>query len=171
MHFKCQNCILRPKWFLSFLIRWDRVTLSGISNPTYAQLLLTMLLSPNSFCLPHNRPINLEKSCWDKGLNNFIQKASRLRRWQTNVLENHLTPVRIQASFILKRGEAWLVVADFLVQESFVLAAVHVGQVTMFLQTSNRTNVILCSATFSLCMNGLLKVRALRIGCPVYFRL
>ena len=41
----------------------------------------------------------------------------------------------------------------------------------MFLLTSNKTNVILCSATFYLCMNGLLKVRALRIGCHVYFRL
>ena len=38
--------------------------------------------------------------------------------------------------------------------ESFVLAAVRVGQVNMFLQTSNKTNVILCSATFYLYMNG-----------------
>ena len=65
----------------------------------------------------------------------------------------------------------WLVVANFLVSDSFVLVAVHLGQVTMFLQTSNKTNAVLCSATFYLYMNGLLKVRALRIGYPVYFRL
>ena len=32
----------------------------------------------------------------------------------------------------------WLVAANFLVLESFVLAAVHVGQVMMFLSTSKR---------------------------------
>lgn len=35
-------------------------------------------------------------------------------------------------SFILKGEGVYLVVAHFLVQESFVLAAVRVGQVTMF---------------------------------------
>ena len=64
-----------------------------------------------------------------------------------------------------------MAVADFLVSASFVLAAVHLGQVMVFLQTSNRTNVILCSATLYLYMNGLFKVRALRRGYPVYFRL
>ena len=33
-----------------------------------------------------------------------------------------------------------------------------------------KTNVILCSATFCLYVNVLLKVGALRIGYPVYFR-
>ena len=47
----------------------------------------------------------------------------------------------------------WLVVANLLVSESFVLTAVHVGQVMMFLQT-NKANVFLCSATLYLCMNG-----------------
>ena len=43
----------------------------------------------------------------------------------------------------------WLVAANFLVPESFVLAVVHIGLVTMFLETSsNKTNVILSSATF-----------------------
>ena len=41
-----------------------------------------------------------------------------------------------------------------LVQESFVLAAVLVGQFTMFLYNSNNTNVILCSATLYLCISG-----------------
>ena len=65
-------------------------------------------------------------------------------------------------------GGVWLVVASCLVWESFVLAAVQVGQVTMFLQTSNKTTVIFCS--FYLYMNGLLKVRVLIIGYSLYFR-
>ena len=44
-----------------------------------------------------------------------------------------LTRVRVQAAFILKGEEVWLVVADFLVPESLVLAAVLVGLVIMFL--------------------------------------
>ena len=63
----------------------------------------------------------------------FIQKASRLRRWWTRVPNNQPTRVRIQASFILKGEEVWLVVANFLVLESFGPAAVQVGLVTMFL--------------------------------------
>jgi len=70
----------------------------------------------------------------------------------------------------VKEG-AWLIVGNFLVSESFVLIAIHIDQITMFLYTSNKTNAILCSETFYLYMNGLLKVRALRIGYPVYFRL
>ena len=40
---------------------------------------------------------------------------------------------RVQPSFILKGEGVWLVAANFLVPESFVLAAVHVGPITMFL--------------------------------------
>ena len=40
------------------------------------------------------------------------------------------------------------------VSEFFVFATVQVGQVTMFLKTSNKTDVILCSAIFYLCVNG-----------------
>ena len=69
----------------------------------------------------------------------------------------------------------WLVVANFLMPEFFVFASVHLGVVTMFLQTSNKTNIILCSATFYLYMSGEsvmpLKIKALRMGCPVYFKL
>ena len=45
------------------------------------------------------------------------------------------TPQRVSAKHFQRQGEerTWLVVADFLVLESFVLAAVHIGQVTMFL--------------------------------------
>ena len=49
------------------------------------------------------------------------------------VFQRTIAQVRIQASFILKGKEVWLVVADFLVPESFVLAAVHIGLDTMFL--------------------------------------
>ena len=44
-----------------------------------------------------------------------------------------------------------MVVADFLISESFVLAAVHVGKDVPI--NSNKTNVFLCSATFYLYMH------------------
>ena len=47
--------------------------------------------------------------------------------------KKHLTLLRIQASFIIKGKGVWLVFANFLVQESFVLAAVPIGFLTMFL--------------------------------------
>ena len=63
----------------------------------------------------------------------FIWKAGRPRRWWTSVPKNHLTQLRIQASFTLKGEGMWPVVANLLVTESFVLAAVHIGQITVFL--------------------------------------
>ena len=66
-------------------------------------------------------------------------------------------------------GGVWLVVANFLVSESFVLAAALLGQVTC--KPPNKAVVILCSVAFYLHMNGRLKARAPRIGCPAYFRL
>ena len=48
----------------------------------------------------------------------------------------------------------WLVVANILLLESFILPAIHVGQVMMLLQTSSKTNDILCSATSYLCISG-----------------
>ena len=41
--------------------------------------------------------------------------------------------------------EVWVVVANFLVPESFVLAAVHVGWVTVVLYTSDKTNSLFCN--------------------------
>ena len=61
--------------------------------------------------------------------------------------------------------------ANVSVSQFFVFATVQVGQVTMFLKTSNKTDVILCFAIFYLYMNGLLKISALRMGYLVYFRL
>ena len=61
----------------------------------------------------------------------FIWKASRPRRWWTSFPKNHLPQVRIQAPFIVKGEGVRLVVVNFLVSESFVPTAVHVGQVMM----------------------------------------
>lgn len=52
-----------------------------------------------------------------------IWKASHQRSGWTHVPKNHLTQVRNQTSFRLKRKEVWLVVANLLVSESFFLAA------------------------------------------------
>ena len=41
--------------------------------------------------------------------------------------------LKIEASFILKGEGLWLVVANFLVSESSVITAVHIGQVTTLL--------------------------------------
>ena len=47
-------------------------------------------------------------------------------------LKNHLTRVRIQTAFMLKEERMWLVIDNFSVLESFVLAAV-LGLVIVFL--------------------------------------
>ena len=54
---------------------------------------------------------------------------------------------------LLKEDRIRLVVSNVSVSESFVLVSVHQGQVTMFrfLQTSNETDVILCSAFLFFC--------------------
>ena len=62
-------------------------------------------------------------------------------------------------------------VTHVLMSESFIFAAVPVGQLTMFVYTSNKTNVILSSVILYLYMDGFLKVKALRMASPVYFRL
>ena len=70
---------------------------------------LGMLLSQALFCSPHHRPMNQETSCWDKN-NHFIQKASWPTGEQTNVLENHLPPVKLRFLFYWKgSGSGWLV--------------------------------------------------------------
>ena len=47
--------------------------------------------------------------------------------------EECLGRLRLQDPFILKAEGVWLLVVNFLLWDSFVLAAAHVGQVTMFL--------------------------------------
>ena len=63
----------------------------------------------------------------------FIQKASTMEKMVNYCPRNHATWARSQASFILKGEGLWLVLANFLVPESFVLTVVHVGLVTVFL--------------------------------------
>ena len=106
----------------------------------------------------------------------FIWKVSRQRRWWTSVPEDHLTQVRIWASFIVKGERVWQVIADFLVSESFVLAAVHIGvlKFMVLLHTFSKTNVFSVLQLFIFVSLGSvipLRVRALRTGYPVYFRL
>ena len=60
-------------------------------------------------------------------------ESQQTERMWTSVPKNHLAKVRIQLSFILKGERVWLVVAHFFVSEAFILAAVKVGQVMMFL--------------------------------------
>lgn len=94
---------------------------------------MVVLWNPTLCCLPHDRLINLREVLGER--TETIQKASRWRLCQTSLPKNHLTQVRIQASLILKGEEEsiWLVVTDFLALESFVIAAVCEGLVTMFL--------------------------------------
>lgn len=72
----------------------------------------------------------------------------------------------------------WLITANFLVPESFVLVAVHVGLVTVFpikLQQDKCYSLFISEkTTFCLNMNG--KVFSFRgqnliMGSPVYFNL
>lgn len=71
------------------------------------------------------------------------------------VSQRTFSPSETSGCFYVKGGGgACLVATTFLVLESFVLAAIHVGQVMMSLQTSNGTNVIFCSAIFYLYVNG-----------------
>ena len=87
--------------------------------------------------------------------------------------KNHLTWVRIQASFIMKGEGEWLVFAYFLVLESFVLRAVHVGLVKCSFKPPIREMLFFCNF-LSLCEWKSvipLKVRDLRTGYPVNFRL
>ena len=126
----------RRKYFQTIRVvqELDRLAQQVVSAPSPEECKqehvgqLVIFLSPSSYCSPHDRPINRETRCWD-----FIQKASRPRRWWTSVPKNRLPRVRIQGSFILKGEGMWLVAANFLVSESFVLAAVHICQVMMVL--------------------------------------
>ena len=81
----------------------------GLSKVTHSWL----LLSPNSDCSSHDRPTNGEMCCWGRN-RDFIQEASRPRRWWAHLPKNHFTPVRTEAPFIV---------------ESFVPVAAHLNQV------------------------------------------
>jgi len=52
---------------------------------------------------PYHRLINRETSVGVRN-NDFIRKASRLRRWWTSVPDNHLAQVWVLLAFIEQRG-------------------------------------------------------------------
>ena len=100
---------------------------------------------------------------------NFIWKANRLRRWWTNVPKNHLTRVRIQASFVLKGG-VWLVVAGIICSYSCPCRSGH--NVPINLQ-QDIYYFLFCNFLFLYEWKSIipLKIRALRMGYHVYFTL
>ena len=100
----------------------------------------------STYFSPHHRPINWEMSYWARN-SDFIWKASRWEYGRLVPQRNHIIQVRIQISFILKGKGVWLVVANFLVLESFKFFFIC---------------VVKCYT---------LKVEALRMGYPVYFKL
>ena len=71
---------------------------------------------------------------WWAAVSGVTQSRTRLKRFSkssSSVPRNHLSQ---NSHFFYTKGErVWLIVAEFLILESFVLAAVHVGLVTMFL--------------------------------------
>ena len=76
--------------------------------------------------------------------------------------------------FLLKEVMVWLVVANFLVPESFVLVGVGAGQITTLLCLQQDKDFPLFCNFLSLYEWKRvipLKVRALKRGAPVYFRL
>ena len=91
---------------------------------------LSMLPSLHSYCSLQDRLVSPVVGARNRG---FIQKARKLRRWWISVPKNLLTEVRIQVSFILRVEGVWLVATNFLAWKSFVLAAVYIGQITIFL--------------------------------------
>ena len=71
------------------------------------------------------------------------------------VSQRTFSPSETSGCFYVKGGGGvCLGVTNFLVLESFVLATMHVGQVMMLLQTSNKTNVILYSVISYLYISG-----------------
>ena len=107
--------------------------------------------------------------------NDFIQKASRPKRWQTSVPKNHLTQVRLQASFILKGGGGvWLgyklLGIGILCPCSCPCRSGH--DVPVNLQW-DKCYFLFCNflSLYEWESVILLKVRTLGLGFPVYFKL
>ena len=90
--------------------KWDsdlRSIMSSVWTGTGGFPVLHVLQSLSSYCSPYDRPINKRQAVWARN-NDFIQKASKLGRWWTHALKNHLAWVRTQASFILNgEGVKW----------------------------------------------------------------
>ena len=117
--------------------------LAGREQQGSCSTLPNLLPIPRLYYLPEDRPINRETS------SNFIWKASRQRRWWISVAKKHLNQVRIQVLFILTGERVLLVVANFMVSEFFVLAAVQVDKVMMLLESShNKCYFLFCNIFF-----------------------
>ena len=87
---------LRQKWRHWLKVLQRAHGRAGIQIGAYISPCVT---SPISYCLPYDRPINRETSCWGKGLTTFFGKPADRWRWWTSVPKNHPARVRIQASW------------------------------------------------------------------------
>ena len=119
-----------------------------IQSPSGVNYLITYFV-PSLCPYQNNKSINWEMRFVAKN-SDFLWKASRRRSWWTSVPKDHFT------DFYTKRGEkcGCLLQASWCRNPSWKDAAVCIGLNRMFLQISNRTKVILCSATFYLHRNG-----------------
>ena len=103
----------------------------------------------------------MDREAWRAVIHGVVNSRTQLSDWT-------------ELNWILKGEGVCSVVANFLVLESFVLTTVYVGQATVVLETSNKTNVTLYSATFCLYMMDkryTFKDQTLENEHPVYFKL
>ena len=139
-----------------------------------------MLRSPSLYCSPCNRPANQETSCWDK--EEWIYSESQETK-KSSVPKNQLTRVRIQASCILKgegggggcggeevAGCCKLLGAGILCSCSCPCRSGHDVPINL---PRDKCYSLFCnfSCLYEWKSATPLKVRALRMGYPVYFRL
>ena len=105
---------------------------------------------------------------WSWELRKVYCKAIQKDEWL--LLQKNQTPRRVSSKQFwrqVRQGWDWLLQTSWCRNSLFLQRS---GKVRSW-SFSNKTNVILCFATFYLYMNGILKITALRIRCPVYFRL
>ena len=123
--FNCSPEFLNACIFLALLINNNIADLLDLGHFSLKINLLSLALpSSNLYILPHDRPIS-----WvvEAGNSDLIQKASRLRRWWTSVPKNHHTWLSWSFFYTKRRGHV-IGCANFLVPESFVLKAIHIGR-------------------------------------------
>ena len=143
--------------------------------------LLKLLLNPNWFF----SVTRWASKSGDKFLgtrnSNFIQKASRLRRWQTHVSKNHLTPVKIyyfsksspNCIFMLKREvschwqSSWCRNPVFLPVSLWVRPRCSCESPRCSCESPTKQ---MSFSVLQLFTHICIKARALRMGYPVYFR-
>ena len=150
---------------LNILPFFKSMMIDSKTVPTGSTTKESPCLLPSSGCTAHHSTGQYIKTQGSGARNsNFIKKVSRLRRWWTRVPKNHLTQVRIQASFILKGLGVWLAVANFSVP--LILCSCCCphwsGHSAVIYHQQNK-----CSVTFHLYMKWKnimpLKVRALKM--------